>query len=346
MIGRMPTDVPGEHRSPSRRAVLAAGAGGLGALTLSACGIRLEDDAPRVPLVPTREPLRGESFLVALWRHTQDLEQRAAQLEGAATGLPARLVGLHRSQRTVLEAELVRLGVPRSVLGAGTTTAAPTTTTTTATSPSTGPSTGASTGSPTGGSAAASARSLGAAEASDLGPTAIAALAGSEPPLVALVGAVLAQRSAAATLLGAPATWPAPSWTQRSLAASYLETSRAAVYAFEVVTAQTPRGAQRTLATATLAALRARASAQEALAGDSAPPPALAYTLPFAVTTPAAARRLAVQALTGARGAVAGDLTSTGGDVGPLTSVVQWLGETEVLASRWGVRLAPFPGLV
>jgi hypothetical protein len=320
--------------------VLAAAAGGTALAALCACGIRLEDDAPHVPLLPTRAPVRGEAFLVALWRHTQDLEQRATRLGGPATGLAARLAGVHRSQVGVLEAELLRLGVPHSVLAA-----APATT---STHPSTASSTASASASSTASStasAAATPRALAAAEASDLGPSAVAALAGTEPAAVPLAGAVLAQRSAAATLLGAPATWPAPSWTQHSLAAAYLDTTRAAVYAFEVVAAQSPTGAQHTLAASTLAALRARGRAQEALAGDAAAPPPLAYSLPFPVTTPAAARRLAVHALTGARGAVAGDLGSTGGDVGPLTSVVQWLGDTEVLASRWGVPLAPFPGM-
>jgi hypothetical protein len=42
---------------------------------------------------------------------------------------------------------------------------------------------------------------------------------------------------------------------------------------------------------------------------------------------------------------VARDLGSTAGDVGPLGALVQWLADTEVLASRWGVRLSAFPGL-
>jgi len=49
--------------------------------------------------------------------------------------------------------------------------------------------------------------------------------------------------------------------------------------------------------------------------------------------------------LTDLRAAVARELGSAGGDVGPLGAVVQWLADTEVLASRWGVALAPFPGL-
>jgi hypothetical protein len=162
---------------------------------------------------------------------------------------------------------------------------------------------------------------------------------------IPLVGSVLAQRAAAATLLGAPATWPEPSWSAPSLAASYLDSTRAAVYAFEVVAAQSPSGAQHTLALATLAALESRAQDQESLAGASAGPPDLGYPLPFPVTTARSARKLAAQVLTELRASVARDMGSTGGDVGPLGALVQWLADTEVLASQWGVKLSAFPGL-
>lgn len=50
---------------PSRRLVL-AGALAAGVTTLTGCGVRLEDDAPRIPFVPTREPIPGESALLAM----------------------------------------------------------------------------------------------------------------------------------------------------------------------------------------------------------------------------------------------------------------------------------------
>ena len=329
---------------PTRRSVLSAGAGlaagSLTAMSLAACGIRLEDDAPRVPLIPTRSPIPGEAFLLGLWRHSAALAERATGLGGAATALPARLGALHRRQVEVLEAELLRLGVPPKVLDdASAPAAGPTTGTTTAT---TATPTAAPTATP---SPVAGPRALAAEEASDLGPTAIASLARVPATAVPLVGSVLAQRGAAATLLGTPATWPEPVWSAPSLAASYLESTRAAVYAFEVVAAQSPTGAQRTLALSTLTTLASRSSEQEALAGASAGPPALGYPLPFPVTTPAAARRLAVRVLTDLRASVARDLGSTNSDLGPLGALVQWLADTEVLASRWGVPLAPFPGL-
>ncbi len=329
---------------PSRRGVLTLGFVAVGAMSLAACGIRLEDDAPQIPLIPTRQPIPGESFLLALWQHSDDLAVRATSVGGPATGLPARLAALHRKQVTVLEAELVQLGVPRKVLD----TAAATPTPTPAapgTATGTGTPSGGSTGSATTAPSAKGPKGLAAEEASDLGPTAVASLATVPSAAVPLVGSVLAQRAAAATLLGGPATWPEPDWSAPSLAASYLASTRAAVYGFEVVAAQSPTGAQHTLALATLANLESRAQDQESLAGATAGPPALGYPLPFAVTTAAAARRLAVQLLTELRASIARDMGSTGGDVGPLGALVQWLADTEVLALQWGVKLSAFPGL-
>jgi len=346
----MPTDRPGAPARPTRREVAGLGVGALAAISLSACGIRLEDDAPRVPGIPERKPIAAEAFLLALWRHTSDLEHRAAGLGGLASGLPARLAALHRQQAAVMRAELATLGVPETVLAeaeraeATTTSPGPSPTGAVATSTRSGP-TGASTASTAGTPTASGAAELAAEEASDLGPTAIASLTQVASSAVPLVGSVLAQRAAAATLLGKPAAWPEPAWSVPSLAATYLETTRSAVYGFEVVAAQSPSGAQHTLATTTLASLRARAARQEAWAAASAGAPDLAYPLPFAVTTSAAARRLAVAVLTQLRAAVARELGTAGKDTGALGMLVQWLADTEVLASRWGVPLAPFPGL-
>ena len=63
------------------------------------------------------------------------------------------------------------------------------------------------------------------------------------------------------------------------------------------------------------------------------------------MTTAGSARKLAAQVLTELRASVARDMGSTSGDVGPLGALVQWLADTEVLASQWGVKLSPFPGL-
>ena len=324
----------------------------MGTLSLAACGIRLEDDAPRVPLIPARDPIPGESFLIGLWQSSGALATQAAALGGAPTSLPARLAAIHRNQSDVLHAELLRLGVPQRVLDDAVRQAASATSTTSTSSPATGSPSGSGTSATTGACSPSSPTAppggllgLAAAEAEDVGTAAFAGAASLPASAEPLAASALAQRAAAAALLGAPIAVPAPAWHGKSLAASFLETTRSAIYGFEVVAAQSPSGAQHTLALASLAQLRARAQTQESLAGDAAGPPALGYPLPFRVATPSAARRLAVSVLTELRSALARDLGSAGRDAEPLGSVVHWLADTEVLASRWGVALAPFPGL-
>lgn len=43
-----------------------AGSLAAGVTALTGCGVRLEDDAPRIPFVPTRDPIPGESALLAV----------------------------------------------------------------------------------------------------------------------------------------------------------------------------------------------------------------------------------------------------------------------------------------
>jgi hypothetical protein len=336
--------MPPPAARPDRRTLLTAGLGTLSALALASCGIRLEDDAPRLPLLPARTPIDGETFLLGLVRSSAELAGDARALGGARTSLVARLAGLHARQATVLGAELRRLGVPQNLVDQAA--ARPS-----ATSSSTGSPSPTSSASPTSGPTTQPVRTpadLAAAELADIGtssqpvgPSLTQAAAAARP----LAGALLAQRVAAAALLGAPPQADEPTWQSPGLASSFLDSTRAAVYGMQVVAAQSPTGAQRALARTTLAALQARQQTQEVLAGTSAGPTPLGYPLPFPVTTPVAAARLAVQVLTELRAANARDMASAAGDPKPLASAVRWLGETEVLASRWGVPLSAFPGL-
>lgn len=60
MIGHVPPAL-------SRRAVLRPGLGIVGVAVLATgCGVRLEDDAPDVPLVPRRQPLPGEAAMLTV----------------------------------------------------------------------------------------------------------------------------------------------------------------------------------------------------------------------------------------------------------------------------------------
>src|SRR5688500_13878962 len=98
--------------APTRRLV---GLGSLGvvATVLAGCGIRLEDDAPRVPLVPTREPIPGEEPLLRLLGAV-----RAASLAPVDPSVPLSpvLAPLHRRQADVLRDALRQRGVPEAAL--------------------------------------------------------------------------------------------------------------------------------------------------------------------------------------------------------------------------------------
>lgn len=362
MIGPMPEPVSGMPAGPTRRAALAGVGAAVVALPLAACGIRLEDDAPRLPLVPTREPVPAESFLLEVWTGSAALAEQAAAIGAAAGSLPARLAQLHREQAGVMRAVLVRLGVPESVLEKAQQAAVATS------APSTGPSSARTTpgatvgsttqgpGSTTGGpgpttteptspaTAGPSPASLGEAEARLLTSESFVSLAELDDTTVAVAGALLAQRAAAASLLGEEPGWAREEWSEPGLASALLETLRSAAYGFEVVAAQS-KGAQAALAKQGLATLRQREAELEQLAGAQAAPPALGYPLPFRVATPGDARRLAVHVLTGLRESVAAQLTAADGRAQPLAALTRWLAETEVLASRWGIALEAFPGL-
>jgi hypothetical protein len=288
-------------------------------LPAAGCGIRLEDDAPRIPLVPTRTPVPAEAELVALTRDTAALAALAATVPGA---LAADLATLHQRQHTVLRSTLLADGVPAADLDA---TASPSPTTS-------APPTAA----PAGRAALAAAEGASAAAA--------AGFAGVEADLRATIAALHAQRYAAASLLsGHPPTVPSdPVGGDR---VGTLATSTAgAVYLLEVVSARSS-GGQRARSDTTLAALRALLADQ--LAGGATADESLGHPLPFPVGDAAAAARLARQSLTTLRagyGDHLGPIVASDGGPG-LAALTRWLGAVEVEAHRWGVALEPFPGL-
>lgn len=297
-------------------------------LPTAGCGIRLEDDAPRLPLVPTRTPVPAEGELVALTRDTAALAEQAGRVAGA---LAADLATLHRRQHTVLRTTLLSAGVPAATLDAAPTSSAPTSTAPTASAP-----TRSATATPDGRIALGGAEGASAAGASTFADVA--------PDLRATMASLHAQRYAAATLLaGRPPTVsvaPVSGEPVRALATS----TAAATYFLQVVAARSS-GGQRNLAGATLAALSRLRLDQEA--GGTRADVSLGHPLPFRVDSPAAAAALAREALSTLRagyGEHLGPLVgATGG--GGLAALTRWLGTVEVEAHRWGVALAPFPGL-
>ncbi len=324
-----------------RRALAGLGLG-VAAAALSGCGVRLEDDAPRVPLLPTRTPVPSESELTALTRETDRLARVAGDLTG---DLAADLAAIHRRQHSVLRTALVRQQVPPEDLDAppeseATGPAAPgTASSPSATSPSAeaSPSPSASSADPGQDRSALAADE--AASAADSG-----VFTGVAPELRAPVAALHAQRFAAATLLsGTPPEVPGEPVTGEDVAALAGRTA-AAVWFLEVVAARST-GPQRARAEGTLASLRALLADQ--VAGGSRPAVSLGHPLPFPVETSAQAALLAREVLATLRsdhGAALDGLVSDHGHTG-IQAATRWLGTVEVEAHRWGVELEPFPGL-
>ena len=325
--------MPANDRMPcvwSRRSLLVALAAGSFAV-LSGCRVQLEEDAPQIPLVPTRVPMKDEKALLALLGRTTSLRSLAEAIGGAPTSMTGQLSAVHATQVAVIARLLRDGGVPESTIGASRTapaTAAPTTT---------APPTSASPTRPP----LAPLAMLSAAERDSVSDVSLGDVSNTH---VALIGSMMAQRSAAVTLLGGTAPPVARAGLIGAEAARLLEAARAAVYGFEIVAAQIDRTG-RALAMSTLSSLRTHASELQTMVGSSATPAPLGYQLPFSVTDGGSARRLALHLLEALLIRQASALAPATGHATSLTTLVQWLGATEAVATRWGSRLTAFPGL-
>jgi len=295
------------------------------ALPTAACGIRLEDHAPRVPFVPTRTPVPLEAELVRLTQDTKALADAAAALPGE---LAADLARVHRRQHAVLRTTLLQAQVPAADLDAP---ASPGATASASPSPSTS------------GSAAAHERAA-LATAEGTAAASAGAFAGVAADLRATVAALHAQRYAAAELLSGTAPDVPTDPVGGAEAARLASLTSAAIYLVEVVAARST-GKQRARAVTTLGALRDLHADQ--LAGGAQPEADLGHPLPFPVESAADAARLARSVLTSLRagsGEQLAPLVAAHGAAG-LAAATRWVGVVEVEAHRWGVGLAPFPGL-
>ncbi|MGG5260944.1 hypothetical protein [Phycicoccus avicenniae] len=315
-----------DARRPGRRLLL-AGAGAALLAPLSGCGIRLEDDAPRVPLVPTRSPLAAEQRLVAL---TSDCERLAGLADALGTTLGTGLATLHRRQHTVLRTALLRRQVPAAGLDAVTSPSASSSSSSTSPSPTASPRPGPALGA----EEAAAAREVGA-------------FAEAEASLLPTLAALHAQRWAAATVLTGAAPAPAaavPPVVLDAVGSSVVEAADTAAYLAEVGAARSS-GARRERGEGTVRVLRALRT--ELRSGEDPPPVGLGHPLPFAVRTGADVDRMLTTTLTSLRatlGTALPDLVAADPGAG-LPAATRWLGTVEVEAHRWGVPLVPFPGL-
>ena len=346
----------------SRRSLLVALT--VGSVTaLTGCRVRLEDDAPRILNLPTRQPIADEQALLLAHRDALRLRDLAAGLGSSSNALTELLATVHGLQAQVLESVLRSGGVPPAVITAGPTAVRPpaTATATTMATATTGSTTTAG-GAPSAPAPPSGISELVAAEAEGVAAGALSDLAGISRDRVALLATMAAQRAAAVRLLGGrlpSADTPAGSTgggnpprpiggtligPTGEVAAAQLEAIRSAVYGFEVVVAQTDPS-HRTAAVKTLGALRASSSELQQLAGRAAKPIALGYALPFPVATPASALRLATHVMTALRAAIASQLPAVAGDADGLTGTVQVLTDVCVDAVTWRVPLTAFPGL-
>lgn len=296
----------------TRRALLLAA---VSVPALAACRVRLEDDAPHVPFVPTREPVPDEAALLALLADLRTLHAQATALR------PPRpqLVAAHAQHVRVIESALSAARVP---------------------SPSSSPST-------------RSGPALPAHEAAALTPASLTALGALTTDLAATVRSIAVYRALAAASLGAPVRWPAlPTTppTSPDAVVRLLAALRSAQYALQL--AATRSGPERDGAVPTsqrgrLVAdsqwLAGRCRALVSLLGDAAPPAPLGYPLPFPVAAPADAKRLAAQSYSQLELAIGATLAAADGAA--CAVIVQTLAETMTHGAAWGLALTPFPGL-
>jgi Domain of unknown function (DUF4439) len=308
----------------SRRGLLVALAAG-SVTALSGCRVQLEEGAPRVPLVPTRAPMKDEKTLLAVLEQTRSLESSAHEAGAARTSLAGRLRTLHAAQVAVLTRLLQDGGVPLSLVDVS---ATPTPSTATSSPSVSSP-------------AELSLAELSLAEAGSMNDVSLAGLSTAH---VALIGSLLAQRTAGVTLLGGTLAPVGPFALDGADGVALLEAARSAVYGFEVVATHIDSPG-RAPAMSALAALRARASELETLVGPSAPPPPLGYELPFPVTDRDSSRRLALHLLEALLVRLAAALEPAAGNRNALSTLVRWMGESESMAAQWGAPLAAFPGL-
>ena len=313
----------------SRRLLLTALMVG-SATVMSGCRVRLEDDAPRIPGLPARQPIPDEQALLLARHDALRLQALAAGLGASSTALTELLATLHGRQAGVFGSVLRSGGVPQGEISA---TPRPTATTTT------GGAVSVPVPTPSGVS------ELTAAEAEGTDAQALSDLAEISRDRVALFGSMAAQRGSAVRLLGGrlPSTG-APTGPTGVVAAAQLEAVRSAVYGFEVVVAQID-ASHRMAAARTLGMVRAASAELQLLAGSAAKPIPLGYALPFPVSTPAAALRLATHLMTALGEVIASQLPAVSGDPADLTGTVHLLTDVCVDAVTWQVPLTAFPGL-
>lgn len=313
--------------SPSRRALLGALGTALGgAVVLSGCGVRLEEDAPDLPLIPRREPVPGETFLIGFEAATQTLATVSPTL---SADLGGTLAPMFLAQAQLMRDVLLHGGLPADKLQA----------------PATSLSDDLAADQPPSGRLAAAA----------IGPVAPpGGLAVVDPSVRPSMVSLAAQRYAAATML----TGSEPDlkvgdglWSGGQLPSGAANIYLALLnggYLFEVVAAHSS-GDRRAAALAVSANFRRRAEILIPLL-PQVPGTPLGAQVPEPVTDDAAADRVAQHAVTAVITQIAAVLPAltAGGQSTAGTGInrgVSLLGPMVVTGLAWGLPLAAFPGL-
>jgi hypothetical protein len=269
--------------------------------------------------------MKDEKTLLAVLGRARSLASLSDAVAKGSTPVAGRLSTVHVTQVAVIERLLRKGGVPETLFGLS----------------STGVFSRPAPSPPVLSPPVLPLAMLSAAEGESVREVSMADLS---PAHAALIGSLLAQRIAAVTMLGGTFAPVAPSGLGGAVGVTLLESLRAAVYGFEIVATQIESAGQ-TLAMSTLASLRTRTAELKTLVGSAAPPSPLGYELPFPVTDKDNARRLALHLLDALLTREAAALEAAAGDPNALATLVDWLGETESISSRWGAPPAAFPGL-
>ncbi|WP_374969848.1 hypothetical protein [Terrabacter sp. BE26] len=305
---------------PTRRLVVLGGAAAALAVLVDH-GLRVDVPTPPPP-VPTRRRAPDELVLLAAVAGLDQVVQAEGEvLSEHQDALVRQLRTLGQEQLRALRGRLTNAGVPTAVIDAAVRRAR-----TTPTTPA------APAGSASG--QVHTPQALARLLRDSVGPNAWAPLTTATAGTRQLLAAAYGQRLAGALLLGCEVPAPRAS----PLRADLVARTAALVYAFQVVSAQST-GAQRRAAESSLSAL---SDLESSLSGSTSVSPA-GWALPYPVTTPRAARRLATDTLSAAVDAAAA-LTRSDATATSLEDVVGWSAHLQALAVGWDLPLTAFPG--
>jgi NOL1/NOP2/fmu family ribosome biogenesis protein len=322
-------------RRPSRRAVLRA-VGLLGAVaTTGGCGIRLESDAPDIPLL-ARQKAADEDVLVSLLRGVEAVARVATTpVRGVTDDATARWLATAaaatKTQGAALRSVLRSSHVPSDVVDPRPTTSATTATVT---------SRPAETQAVVRAALAEAQARLVEAHTAAVGAASVVTVS---PPNRALGAAVLLFHGSSAHHLGTEVSWPIVALPPAA-AATALDDMRAARYGLQVAAAHLER-TDRAHATTTIAALTAQIDGLIELSGASARPAPAGYTLPFPVTDTDTARLLVRTVLGGLVDASLRPLADLGETSGAVPEIVHRAIAVVDLALGWGLALPALPGI-